>query len=237
MVIKIDRRGNNSFRKWWWTIDSISFFLIFAIILVGTLLITTASPSVAERLKLNSFYFVHRQFIFLFISIFIIIFLSNISEKDLRRLSLLGFTICILLMMAVLFTGEEVKGSKRWFGLFGFSIQPSEIIKPFFIALAGMLLAEKYNRTNFPGFSMVIIINVLVCILLILQPDFGMVITYNIVTAGQFFLAGLAIWWIFLAIIIGIVGGFCAYNFFPHVARRIDHFINPEVNENFGILY
>src|SRR4051812_5269106 len=89
LMIKIDRRGNNSFRKWWWTVDGISFFLILAIILVGTLLITTASPSVAERLKLNSFYFVHRQFIFLFISIFIIIFLSNLSEKDLRRLSLL----------------------------------------------------------------------------------------------------------------------------------------------------
>lgn len=234
-MIKIDRRGNNSFRKWWWTIDGISFFLVMSIILLGTLLITTASPSVAERLKLNSFYFVHRQFIFLLISVFIIVFLSNISEKDLRKLGLLGFIACICLMVTVLFVGEEIKGSKRWIALLGFSLQPSEILKPFFILITGLFLSEKYNRNNFPGFSLAITLTLVVGTLLILQPDFGMVITYSTVTSAQFFLAGLSIWWIFLAIVVGIIGGFGAYSFLPHVARRIDNFINPEISENYQV--
>jgi cell division protein FtsW len=234
-MIKINRRGNNSLRKWYWSIDSILFFLIITIILIGILLITTASPPVAERLKLNSFYFVHRQFLFLFTSVIIIISLSLISERNLRKISLIGLISSILLMIIVLFVGEEVKGAKRWINLLGLSIQPSEIAKPFFIFFVGLFLSEKYNRDNFPGFTLASGLQVVICALLILQPDFGMLITYTIVTAGQLFLAGLSIWWITFVMFIAIITGFCAYTMLPHVARRIDNFINPEASENYQI--
>ncbi len=235
MMLKLEKRGSKSIRKWWWALDNISLMLIICIIMIGALLITTASPPVAERLELSSFYFAHRQFIFLISACFIIFFLSSISEKALKRLALLGFFVCILLMVVVLFTGDEVKGARRWLSLFGVSIQPSEILKPLFIFLSGLILAEKYSRDNFPSFSICFIMYLVVCSLLILQPDFGMLITYTVVLGGQFFLAGLPIWWIALSTLSCLAGGFLSYNFLPHVARRVDMFLNPDITENFQV--
>lgn len=234
-MLKLEKRGSNSLRRWWWMIDNITMILMLAIILIGALLITTASPPVAERLKLPAFYFVHRQFLFLVLAVFTMLFISTLEEKTLKRISLLGFVGCIFLMIIVLFIGDEVKGARRWLNIAGVSIQPSEIIKPFFVFLVGSLLAEKYNRKNFPGFTASAILHALVCVLLILQPDFGMVITFTIVMAGQFFLAGLPVWWIGLVFLLGSVGAFLAYNFLPHVAKRIDSFLNPDINENYQV--
>jgi cell division protein FtsW len=234
-MFKLEKRGSKSIRKWWWALDNISLVLIICIIMIGALLITTASPPVAERLKLSSFYFAHRQFLFLILASFIIFFLSSISERSLKRLILLGFVTCLIMMVAVLFFGEEVKGARRWISILGFSLQPSEILKPIFIFLTGLLLAEKFTRNNFPSFSACLALYAIICTLLILQPDFGMVITYTIVLGGQFFLAGLPIWWIAIAVIACASGGFIAYNFLPHVARRIDMFLSPDTSENFQV--
>jgi cell division protein FtsW len=234
-MFKLERRGSHSIRKWWWALDNVSLALIIAILLIGALLITTASPAVAERLKLTPFYFVHRQFAFLFLAAMLIIFISGISEKALKRLVLLGFATCIIMMFMVLFVGDEVKGARRWMSILGISIQPSEVLKPLFIFITGLLLSEKFTKDNFPGFTACGLLYLVVCTLLILQPDFGMVVTYTVVLAGQFFLAGLPLWWIGGAIFLGIFGGLGAYTFLPHVAKRIDSFLNPETSENYQV--
>lgn len=234
-MIGFNKRGSNSLRKWWWTLDSVSLVLILSILLIGALLITTASPPVAERLKLSSFYFVHRQFVFLGLALVLMVFISSLDEKKLKRLILMGFLACLFLMVIVLISGDEVKGARRWMNILGVSIQPSEIMKPIFIFLVGLVLSEKYNRANFPAFSIAIGLHLLLCVLLILQPDFGMVITYTVVLAGQLFLAGLSIWWVVLVAAVGILGGFGAYFMLPHVARRIDNFLNPDAGDNYQV--
>lgn len=234
-MIGLNKRGSNSLRKWWWTLDSVSLILILSILLIGALLITTASPPVAERLKLSSFYFVHRQFIFLGLAFVLMVFISSLDEKKLKRLILIGFIGCLFLMIIVLINGEEVKGARRWINIMGVSIQPSEVMKPIFIFLVGLVLSEKYNRSNFPAFSIAIALHLMICLLLILQPDFGMVITYTVVLAGQLFLAGLSIWWVVLVAAVGILGGFGAYFTLPHVARRINNFLNPDAGDNYQV--
>ena len=234
-MFKFEKRGSNSIRKWWWALDNVSLVLIICIILIGALLITSASPAVAERLKLNPFHFAHRQFVFLIVASILIIFISSLSEKTLKRLALLGFFICIACMVFVLFFGDEVKGSRRWLSIAGISLQPSEIMKPIFIFLNGIVLSEKFLKEDFPSFIISFAIFALISCLLILQPDFGMLITYTVVLCGQLFLAGLSILWVGIAIVATIFGGFLAYTYLPHVARRIDQFINPDINENYQV--
>jgi cell division protein FtsW len=229
------KRGSGGIRKWFWTIDNISLILLMCIICVGALLIASASPAVAERIKLNSFYFVHRQLFFLAASVFIMIFFSLLSERALRRFVLIGFVCCIFLLVAVLFLGDEVKGARRWINILGFTVQPSEFMKPFYIFLTGLILSERYNRDHFPGFTASIILHVIIVGLLILQPDFGMVVTFSAVLAGQFFLAGIPLGIIFIIGFVAILGAFGAYTFLPHVARRIDNFLNPETTENYQV--
>ena len=234
-MIGLRKRGSSSVRRWWWTLDSTSLALILGILMIGALLITTASPPVAEKLKLSSFYFVHRQFVFLSLALIIMITTAALSEKNLKRMVLIGFLACIILMCIVLFKGDEVKGARRWLSIAGISIQPSEILKPLYIFLIGLILSEKFSKEAFPAFTICIVLHIIVSGLLILQPDFGMLITYMTVLAGQFFLAGLSIWWIVIVGLVGSAAGVTAYFTLPHVAKRIDTFLNPDGNENYQV--
>lgn len=234
-IMIIESKNNSGFKGWLRSIDRVSFFLVVAILCVGAMLITMASPAVAERIKVTQFYFVSRQIIFLLLSIFIIVFVSSLSEKNLRRFVLVGFISCMVLLVCVLFLGEEVKGARRWVNIIGFSIQPSEFVKPFYIFITGLILAERFNKKDFPSFTFSILLHGVLVGLLILQPDFGMVITFTGVLAGQFFLAGLPLWIIFVIVFVAIIGGIFAYLLLPHVARRIDNFLNPETTENYQV--
>jgi cell division protein FtsW len=231
----LETRGSHSWRRWWWSLDIATVILIACIMAIGALLITTASPVVAERLKLNSFYFVHRQLVFLSAASMIMFMVANLSEIVLRRAILVGFMLCIALMILVLFLGEEVKGARRWLSVLGVSIQPSEVLKPAFIYIVGTVLAEKFSRTRFPGFSLALMFYGLIAVLLVLQPDFGMIITYTVVLIGQLFLAGLSIWWLVCAGVAGAIGAVGAYHFLPHVQRRVNLFLHPEQSENFQV--
>ena len=75
-------------------------------------------------------------------AVVIIIFLSFLDAKTLRRIALVGMLISIIILIAILFMNYEVKGSKRWLRILGFSFQPSEFIKPFFLMLSGWFLSK-----------------------------------------------------------------------------------------------
>ena len=209
--------------------------LVISIMFVGVILITMASPAVAERIKVTPFHFINKQIFYVILSLVIISIISTMPEKTLRNFVLAGFFISVILMVSVLFLGDDVKGAKRWMSLFGITIQPSEILKPFYIFITGLILADKFNKKDFPGFKLAIFLHTIVCALLVLQPDFGMIVTYTTVLASQFFLAGIPFWVIIMLFMLGIVGCISAYFALPHVARRIDNFLNPNTTDNYQI--
>jgi len=229
------RKSSGTLHRWWVSIDSMSLIGVLLIISVGAMLITTSSPAVAERLNLHSFYFVHRQFIFLMLAIPIILCLSTFSEKTIKKFALCGFIISLALLFAVLIFGDETKGAKRWLTLYGFSIQPSEFLKPFFAVITGLILSERYTASNLPSFTACSLLYMLIALLLILQPDIGMTISFTMITAAQFFIAGLPIIWIVITGILTCAAAFGAYIFFPHVAKRVDSFLNPEEHANYQV--
>ncbi|MES9959062.1 MAG: rod shape-determining protein RodA [Sedimenticola sp.] len=135
---------------------------------------------------------IHRQAIRLGLGFGVLILLAQIPTSVLRRWSPWLFGIGILLLIAVLVTGEVGKGAQRWLDLGFFRFQPSELIKlavPMMIAwfLAEKSLPPKWNRLVMAG------IFILVPVLLIArQPDLGT--SLLVASAGIFvlFLAGLS---------------------------------------------
>lgn len=225
-MLTFDRQKKNTLGTWWWTIDRFSMLAILLIIAFGAMMVTAASPAVAERIGLDSFYFVRRQSVFLAFSIGIIFIFSLFSPLTIRRIAVVGFGGGLIFLMFVLLFGQEVKGATRWIYIFGFSLQPSEFIKPFFIVVTAWMLSEAKTRKHFHGFKISVFLYVLLISLIILQPDFGMVVVISSVWAGQLFLAGLPLVWIVAIVIFGVVGILSAYTFLPHVAFRIDSFLN-----------
>lgn len=229
------RRANHYFSKWARSIDLLMILAIFAIIIIGAMLITTASPSVAERLGLPPFYFANKQFFFLSISVIMMMAISTMNEKLVKRFAFAGFLLFLLMMIVVLFIGEEVKGARRWISLMGFSLQPSEFMKPFFAVVVGFVLAKRHDINRLPSFAICSLLYLIIVALLALQPDIGMSIAFTLVTAAQFFLAGLPIVFIVIVAICAVFAAFGAYLILPHVAKRINSFLNPEENENYQV--
>ncbi len=229
----LDRTNKSFFGQWWWTIDRVALLLIGSILALGSVLVMASSPPIAESRGLPAFYFVHRQLIFLTAGILITFIFSLLSPIVIRRIALLGFILCTILMIAVLLIGTEVKGAKSWINFAWFSIQPSEMMKPFFIVLVAWLLALKNIRGDFPGYTVVTALWIMVIILIVSQPDIGMVFLYSIVWGSQLFLAGLPMIFVIGGAVIGISGLTAAYFMFPHVANRMKIFISPESGDSY----
>lgn len=221
----ISRTDRSYFAEWWRTIDKTLLGSILLLILSGFLLSFAASPPVAERIGLSPNHFIYRHGIFLIPSLFLLFGLSFLNPKQVRRAAFILFAIAIPLLLFTLFFGAEVKGSRRWVSIAGFSLQPSEFVKPAFVVITAWLFAENTRRPEIPGNLFSIILFGIVGSLLIAQPDFGQTMLVGIVWGALFFMAGVPWLWIMALGVLALVGMTSAYFFFPHVAGRIDRFI------------
>lgn len=231
------RTDNSKLGRWWWTVDRWTLAAVFLLIGIGFLLTMAASPSVAHRLKLESFYFVKRHAVYMIPVVSILIVVSLLDLRDTRRLAMVVYGFGILMLLLTLFMGVEIKGARRWISISGFSLQPSEFVKPALAVLCAWMLAENKLNPVFPGKALALMLYGLTLCLLILQPDMGMVVLISVVFFCQFFLAGLPLLWVALGILTGTVGSIAAYFFLPHVTQRVDRFLKAEGGDKYTDQY
>src|SRR5690348_18514582 len=104
----LSREERNPLSEWWWTVDRPLLGAIMALMLGGVILSLAASPPVATRIGLDPFHFFGRHVLFLLPSFMVLIAVSFLSPKQIRRLALLVFVVSILLIVATLAFGAEV---------------------------------------------------------------------------------------------------------------------------------
>ncbi|MBT5186118.1 MAG: putative lipid II flippase FtsW [Kordiimonadaceae bacterium] len=229
------RTDNSIISTWWWTVDRWLLMSIALLITIGIILVFGASPAVAERIGLSSFHFVERQIIFLFMSIGVMFTVSLMSPIMVRRVGVVMFAVCIVLLILTPILGPEVKGAKRWIPIGSFTLQASEFMKPAFIIFTAWMLSESHRVPDFPGWKIAMISFVSIIVLLILQPDFGQSVLVSVVWGVQFFMAGLAWVWVGGLALLAVVGLIASYILIPHVADRIDRFIYPESSDTYQV--
>lgn len=225
---------NNFIKRWWKVIDQQTIIAMVILLAFSLMLVTTASPAVANRIGLTDNYFSSRHLVFLTLAVIIILTFSLLDKKWIRRLAILGFLGSLVMLVLVKFYGFEVKGATRWINIGGFSYQPSEFMKPFFAVVTGWILSLHYYE-DFPSFKVCFMIFLCVAALLIIQPDFGMLVMVSAVFGIQLFVAGLPIIWLFIAIFASVFGSIGAYLLLPHVASRINRFLDPVNSENYQV--
>ncbi|WP_417677122.1 putative lipid II flippase FtsW [Roseibium sp.] len=231
----VSRADRSRFAEWFWTVDHYLLAAFFLLMVGGVVLSFAASPPVAERIGVETFFFVKRQALFLGPAIAIMLAASLMSPRMVRRAALLIFIASVVMLIATLFIGLEVKGSRRWISFLGFSIQPSEFLKPAFVVLVAFLLSESGRRREVPGVLFAILLYVICAALLIAQPDFGQTMLLGAVWAGLFFLNGLP-WFLIAGLgVIGVMGLAAAYVFLPHVTARVDRFMDPSSGDTYQI--
>ena len=199
----------------WNSIDKINFILIFILGLLGVIL----SFSVTKN-----FLFINRHSFFFILGLIVILFLSQQSDRNIRRIALFGFIMLTFLLVSLYFFEFQIKGSKRWLRLYGFSFQPSEVIKPFFIILSSWGIAQSIKGKKY--FLTITFISFIILVgLILLQPDLGMTILIASTFFCQLFIAGLPIMLVLYGLILIFLVSLFAYFFLDHVKNRIDSFL------------
>jgi cell division protein FtsW len=231
----LSREERNPLSDWWWTIDRPLVGAILALMLCGVILSLAASPPVAVRIGLDPFHFFNRHVLFLLPSFVVLIGVSFMSPRQIRRSALIIFAISIVLIVLTLAIGPEVKGSRRWITLLGVNIQASEIAKPSFVVVAAWLFSESARRPDMPATSMALVLLLVMISLLVMEPDFGQTMLSSMVWGSLFFIAGMRMVWVAGLAGVASAGLFGAYLLVPHVAGRIKRFMNPASGDTFQV--
>jgi cell division protein FtsW len=232
MVSRLER---TAFAAWWWTVDRPLLVAVLALLLAGILLSLAASPPVASRLGVEPFYFVTRHILYALPALAVMLATSLLAPRDIRRLALVVFVLSVLLVAASIHFGAEVKGARRWLSLFGVSLQPSEFLKPSFVILIAWLFGESARRPEMPANSIALLLLFVAIAGLVMQPDFGQTMLVALVWSSLFFLAGMRLIWVAGLAGVATLGLGVAYLFIPHVARRIERFLDPASGDSFNI--
>jgi cell division protein FtsW len=221
--------------RWWWTVDRWTLGALLALIAIGAMLSMTASPAVAVRIGFDPMHFVKRHLLAVPVSVGIMFAVSLLPPRKVRHAAFVLFGGSLLMLMATLAIGVEIKGARRWIDVAGLGIQPSELVKPTFAIVAAWLFAEQRRRPSLHGNWISAGLFLVIMAILLKQPDFGMAVVVAIVWFAQFFMAGLRFYWLGIGLVSGASMMFAAYEWLPHVTDRINRFLDPSAGDSYQV--
>ena len=234
-MIAVARNDTSLFGLWWWTVDRWTLAAVATLIGFGVILILAASPAAGQRIGLDGFYLAQRHLLLLPLALGLMFTASLLSPRWVKRIAVIGFAVAVLLCGLTLLVGTEIKGATRWITLAGFSLQPSEILKPTYAVVCAWMFAHAAKDPTFPGAWITAGLGLLSVALLMLQPDVGQTFVLTAVWSVQFFLAGLPMLWVALLATGAAAALTGAYFALPHVAQRIDSFLDPSAGDRYQI--
>ncbi len=230
-----DRTDTSILARWWWTVDRWTFVALLGLMGFGAVLVLASSPAAGARIGLPSFSLAQRQLVLLPLAAVVMIAVSMLNARAVRRLAALGLVAAMALCLLTLLAGTEIKGATRWLSFAGFSLQPSEILKPCFAVVAAWMFAAWRQNPSLPGAAIAGALWLACAGLLLLQPDVGQTFVVTAVWGFQFFLAGLPLIWVGGLVALGVTALFVAYLALPHVAQRIDSFLDPGAGDRYQV--
>jgi len=212
----------------------INIVLLFSIILIslfGLLMIYSASYVWAEYKFDDPFKFLKTQSIFLLLGYIIMFIVSNIDYKKYYSKSNLIFGICFILLILVLVPGIGTvrNGSRSWFGIGGFGIQPSEFTKLGLIIFTAKYLTKNNRELKNikKGVLPILVVLFLVFGLIMLQPDFGTGVVIVVSIIVLLFISGVKMNFFIKIGILGLIGISVLILIAPYRMTRIVSFLNP----------
>ena len=223
------RSDRTAIGVWWWTVDRWMLGVVAILIAVGVVMSFAASPAAAVRMNIGDpFHFAVRQCIFAAGAAVILIGVSMLDVRSLRRSAVFIWLVAIAIMIALPFFGHHAKRATRWVEFAGFTLQPSEFMKPALIVLASWMFAEGQKGEGVPGVSIAFGLYAVAVGLLLTQPDVGQTILITIAFGACFFMAGVPIRWIVGLAAVASTGAVGLYFAFDHVASRVNRFLDPD---------
>jgi cell division protein FtsW len=203
--------------------DTQLYIIVGILVLFGLIMLASASSIVAYNSYQDTYYFFKRQLISIIIGAAAFWVFSKIDYRILKKVALpfLLLSIILLLLVFIPGLGREVNGSRSWLNLFGFSVQPAELVKfSFLIYLAALF--EKTAETRKRFFSFIIIYGI-VAVLMLLQPDLGTLSVLTVASFAVYYVGGGSVKHILGLVAVGILGLVILVNL-PGQGYKLDRF-------------
>ena len=235
MLNRLFRLSSHPVVRWWWSMDRTSFFIVILLMIIGGAAVASASIAVVDTYEVSPSYFLKKQLLFSTVSFFAIVWFSLLNISGVRRMGILLFLLAVLGVLATLLIGVGVKGAQRWIYIAGVSLQPSEILKPTLAILLASLLSSPQPAERARGFCISLLIMGVIGGLLLLQPDFGMLMMLCLIWGVQVFLSGVPFQWLLGLMLLGtgvVVGGYFSLS---HVKSRVDRFLDPSSGDTYQV--
>jgi cell division protein FtsW len=223
----LSRADTSVVGRWWWSIDRVMLTALILLVGIGYVLALAATPATNIAWSDPRTMVMIKQIVYLAVGAFVMIATSMLDLKQVK-LAALGVGIIFLILTAfTLVHGVVIDGGRRWIALPGFTIQPSEFLKPALIIATAWLLAERRRTPGFRGMMAALGLNGLVLLMLLRQPDVGSTALVASTFLVQLFLDGLNVYWVGIAVAGFGAAGFAAFEFIAHVHMRVMLFLHP----------
>ena len=207
------------------------FFDVIVLMLFGLLMVYSSSSIWAEYKFNNSLHYVIYQGGFIILGIILIILLSRVKPAFYYEKANKFLILAIVFLILVLIPGIGVirNGSRSWFGIAGFGIQPSEFAKLSLIIFTSKYLSqnEKLLKNYRKGIFPILSILFFIFFLIMLEPDFGTGMILVISIISLMFIAGVDMKFFVVLGIVGIVGIVLLIMIAPYRMDRITSFLDP----------
>lgn len=167
--------------------DYLLLFAVLGLLAIGTLIVFSASASIAYHTLRSPYYYFERQLMWAFLGLIILTVASRYDYWRYHKWALPVFLGSVLLLVAVLIphVGITINGSRRWLGVGSLQVQPSELAKIGMIFLYARLLTlhqeqiTEFWRGIVPHLALALVVFALV----LAEPDLGT----TVAIAGTFF--------------------------------------------------
>ena len=224
------RSDRSPLARWFWEIDRVLLLLVAILIGIGLIAVAAASPAAGQRysggsVRFNELYFFYRQLGWIAFSVPVMIAISMQPRERLRRWSIAGAVLFLVLLAVVPFFGAEKNGAVRWIELGVGQLQPSEFLKPFFVVALAWLLSLKHGDRSLPVFTVSAAVLAVIAVLLMRQPDFGSTIIFATVWIAMLAIAGLRMKLLLALGAAAVAGIIIAYFTYDVATARIDGFL------------
>ncbi|RPE86412.1 cell division-specific peptidoglycan biosynthesis regulator FtsW [Vespertiliibacter pulmonis] len=182
-------------------------WLFFSLLMIGFIMVTSASIPVSTRLYNDPFYFTLRDALYVAVAIIMFFTFIQIPSEQWEKWNLKLFAISLLLLLLVLIIGRNVNGSTRWIPIGPINFQPAELAKLALICYFSSFYVRKFDEIRIAGWSFFrpVLVMILFGVFLVLQPDLGSTAVLFIITFAMLFFVGAKL---LQFLVLGILGGF-----------------------------
>ena len=212
-------------------IDPVIVMTVFALLLVGLVMVTSASLNIAERQTGDAFFYFERQLFSVLLGCTFGAAMLIVPIATWKRMApwLLVVSFALLLLVIVPVIGHEVNGSRRWIRLGPLNFQPSEIARWLLVTYIAIFAVRHQTelRSSAQGFFKPLAVLLAAAVLLLVEPDFGAAVVLCATGTAVLFVAGARFRDFLVVCGVGLLAVAALAVASPYRVLRITAFLNP----------